>query len=349
MIEKRDLLVRRLPTLAALALGLALVLYVLWPWLPLPARAAPPRTIIFYGFSILGDTMNSAVFPAFQKEWEAKTGEHVEFISSFGGSGTVTNQLIMGVPAHAALLSLESDAQRLAAQGVIPPNSWRSLPYNGVVNRTPFVILVRKGNPKGIHDYADLAKPGVRVVHPDPLTSGGANWAILAEYGAGTRAAGGDPSAGEALLRGIWRNVVAQAPSAQAARSQFDNGFGDALITYEQEAIADAARGKLNADIVYPRSTVLSEHTLVVVDRNIHAGERDLVDAFIAFLWSDTAQRLFAENGFRSVDPRFADTNPLFGHIDDPFLVADYGGWSKVKPQIVDAIWKGRVLTELSR
>ena len=349
MIEKRDLLVRRLPTLAAVALGLALILYVLWPWLPLPARAAPPRTVIFYGFSILGDTMNNAIFPAFQKEWEAKTGEHVEFISSFGGSGTVTNQLIMGVPAHAALLSLESDAQRLAAQGVIPPNSWRSLPYNGVVNRTPFIILVRKGNPKGIHDFADLARPGVRVVHPDPLTSGGANWAILAEYGAGVRAPGGDSAAGEALLRGIWRNVVAQAPSAQAARSQFNNGFGDALITYEQEALADAQRGTLDAEIVYPHSTVLSEHTLVVVDRNIAPGERDLVDAFIAFLWSDTAQRLFAANGFRSVDPKLDNANPLFGHIDDPFIVADYGGWSKAKPEIVDAIWKGRVLKELSR
>ncbi|MFN8475865.1 MAG: substrate-binding domain-containing protein [Anaerolineae bacterium] len=346
---KRDLLVRRLPALAAWAMGLALLLYVVWPWLPLPARATPPRTIVFYGFSILGDTMNNAIFPAFQKEWAAKTGEHVEFISSFGGSGTVTNQLIMGVPAHAALLSLESDAQRLAAQGVIPPDSWRSLPYGGVVNRTPFVILVRKGNPKGIHDFADLARSGIRVVHPDPLTSGGANWAILAEYGAGARAAGGDPAAGEALLRGIWRNVVAQAPSAQAARSQFDNGFGDALITYEQEALASDARGELNADIVYPRSTVLSEHTLVVLDRNIGGGERDVVEAFIAFLWSDTAQRLFAENGFRSVDPRFESANPLFGHIEDPFRVADYGGWASVKPQIIDTIWKGRVLTELNR
>ena len=100
---------------------------------------------------------------------------------------------------------------------------------------------------------------------------------------------------------------------------------------------------------MYPHSTVLSEHTLVVVDRNIAPGERDVVDAFIAFLWSDTAQRLFAENGFRSVDPKFDNANPLFGHIDDPFYVADYGGWSRAKPEIIDTIWKGRVLTELSR
>ena len=119
--------------------------------------------------------MNETVFPAFQQVWQARTGERVEFIISFGGSGTVTNQVIMGVPAELALLSLELDAQRLSDNGVVPAQSWRRLPQGGIVNRTPFVILVR---------------PGVKVIHPDPLTSGGVNWAIVAEYGAGMRAAG---------------------------------------------------------------------------------------------------------------------------------------------------------------
>ena len=96
-----------------------------------PERPSPPRTIIFYGFSILGEVMNQAVYPAFQRQWEAKTGEQVEFISSFAGSGTVTNQLIMGVPAHLALLSLELDAHRLGAAGVTPPASWERLPHRG--------------------------------------------------------------------------------------------------------------------------------------------------------------------------------------------------------------------------
>src|SRR5205807_5514832 len=139
----------------------ALALYAIWPWLPLPARAAPVRTIVVYGFSILGDTIDGAIFPAFQQQWQAQTGERVELISSFAGSGTITNQLVMGVPAQVALLSLELDAQRLAAAGVVAPQSWRSLPHNGIVNRTPFIILLRPGNPKGIHDLAHLARPGI--------------------------------------------------------------------------------------------------------------------------------------------------------------------------------------------
>jgi sulfate transport system substrate-binding protein len=274
----------------------------------------------------------------------AQGGAPVEFLSSFAGSGTVTNQVIMGVPADLVLLSLESDADRLAEAGVVPARSWRALPHEGVVNRTPFVILVRPGNPKGIRDFADLAQPGVRVVHPDPLTSGAAQWAIVAEYGAGARAAGGDPEAGEKLLAGIWRNVAAQASSARAARTQFENGFGDALITYEQEALWDRTRGRLHAEIVYPRRTILSEHTLVRVDRRIGPKERAAVDAFTRFLWSEEAQKIFVARGFRSVEERWNAGNPAFGRIEEPFSIADYGGWAKAKREIVDRIWRDRVM-----
>src|SRR5262245_1147405 len=118
----------------------ALLAYAAWPWLPFSRAETTPPTIVFYGFSILADVMQEAVFPAFQKKWAAEGHGPVEFISSFGGSGTVTNQLIMGVPAQVALLSLESDADRLADAGVIARDSWRSLPQGGVVNLTPFVI-----------------------------------------------------------------------------------------------------------------------------------------------------------------------------------------------------------------
>src|SRR5262249_35548856 len=212
-------------------------------------------------------------------------GESLEVIGSFAGSGTITNQMILGVPAQLALLSLESDALRLAKAGVIVEASWKRLPHGGVVNRTPFIILVRPGNPKSIHDFEDLARPGGRVVHPDPMPSGGANWAILAEYGAGARRAGGSPEAGRKLLAGVWRNVVAQASSARAARTQFDQGFGDALITYEQEPLADAKKGRLRGEVVYPKSTVLSEHILVTVDRNIRPADRPAIEALTRFLW----------------------------------------------------------------
>jgi sulfate transport system substrate-binding protein len=314
----------------------------------LPHHQAPPQTIVFYGFSILGEVMNKGIFPAFQKEWQARKGQHVEFISAFAGSGTVRNQLIMGVPAQLALLSLELDAQQLAQAHVIPSESWRELPKSGVVNRTPFVILVRKGNPKGIKDFTDLTRPGVEVVHPDPMTSGGANWAIVAEYGAGMRPEK-KPEAGRKLLEGIWANVVAQAGSARAGRTQFENGFGDALITYEQELLYDVERGKLKGEIVYPRRTIESEHTLVVVPRNIEPHEREVVEAFTQFLWSEAAQRIFVEYGYRSVDEALNAGNRRFGSIPDLFSIADFGGWTKAKKEIVDGIWKKQVLANLKK
>jgi len=312
------------------------------------AGAAGPSgktpTITFYGFSILGEVMDNAVFPAFRKKWSSEGHGDVIFRSSFGGSGTITNQIAMGAPAQLALLSLESDADRLADAKVIPEGSWKKLPNGGVVNRTPFVIFVRTGNPLGVRDFADLTRAGVKIVHPDPLTSGGANWAIVAEYGAGMREAGGDAAAGEALLAGIWKNVVAQAASARAARTQFENGFGDALITYEQEALYDKSRGKLQLDVVYPKRTILSEHTLVVVDKNISPSDRSAVDAFTQFLWSEEAQRIFVQYGFRSVRDDLNAGHSEFGHIEDPFFISDFGGWRRAKKEIVDGIWKQRVM-----
>lgn len=332
------------------AAGLALLLYALWPWLPVPGRTARPRTVVFYGFSILGEALNEDVLPEFARRWRQTTGEPVEFITSFAGSGTVTNQIALGVPAQLALLSLELDAERLAAAGVVAPGSWRRLPYGGVVNRTPFVLVVRRGNPKNVHDFSDLARPGVRVVHPDPMTSGGANWALLAEYGAAARRhPGGERQAGFEALRGVWRHVVAQAASARAARTQFENGFGDVLVTYEQDVLGDAAKGKLPGEIVYPPSTVLSEHTLVVIDKKIAPADRPLISALVQFLWSEPAQRLFVRRGFRSVDERLNADNPAFGRIQDPFRVADFGGWDRVKKEIVDGIWKDRVMKEIGK
>ena len=336
----------RLETLLVLLFGGALLAWALWPWISPRRGTQPPRTIVFYGFSILGEVSNEAIFPAFEKKWRGEGGEPIEIVGSFAGSGTVTNQIILGVPAQLALLSLESDAERLADAGIVPAGSWRSLPNAGVVNRTPFVILVRPGNPKNIHDFDDLARPGIGVVHADPLTSGGASWAILAEYGAGALAPGGSPEAGEGLLSGIWKNVIAQAASARSARTQFDNGFGDALITYEQEALADRARGRLKAEVVYPKRTVFSEHTLVVLDRNVAPADRPAVLALARFLWSEEAQKLFVRHGFRSVEERWND-DPAFGRIEQPFFVADFGGWERARREIVDGIWKNRVLKAL--
>jgi sulfate transport system substrate-binding protein len=323
----------------------ALFLYAAWPWLPFARVERTPPTIVFYGFSILGEAIEEGVFPAFQTRWRERTGETVELVGSFAGSGTITNQILLGAPAEIALVALEPDAERIAAGGAADPESWKKLPDGGVVNRTPFVILVRPGNPKGIHDFADLARPGIRVVHPDPRTSGGALWSILAEWGAGERQR---PGGGRDLLLGVWRNVVAQAASARAARTQLENGFGDALVTYEQEALRRPP-GSARFEIVYPRATVLAEHTLVVVSRNVPPERRALVDAFAAFLWSDEAQRLFVRYGFRSVDERLDAARSDFGAIAEPFRVADLGGWRRAKADVIDRVWRDDVMKQVGR
>lgn len=319
----------------------ALVFYAVEPWLPWnsPAR---PRTIVVYGFSILGDVMNKGIFPAFQDEWQARTGERVEFIASFAGSGTITNQIILGVPAQVGILSTELDAQRLVDAHVLPEANWRALPHNGTVNLTPFVILTRAGNPKNIRDFSDLTRPGIGVVHADPRTSGGALWGILAEYGSAKQLGLSDADA-EKQLAGIWKNVVAQASSARGARTQFENGFGDALITYEQEALYDIARGKFHGELVYPRSTIESEHTVVVIERNIAPEERAAVNAFVEFLWSARAQKIFTEYGFRSVDD--ALNGDAFAPLEKPFRVSDMGGWQAAKQELIDAIWHDKIIS----
>ena len=151
-------------------------------------------------------------------------------------------------------------------------------------------------------------------------------------------------------MLGIWKNVVAQAASARAARTQFENGFGDALVTYEQEALWDRARGRLRADVVYPRCTILSEHTLLVVTRNVRPAEGALVQAFVDFLWSTPAQRLFVKYGFRSVDEALNVAAKIgFGKIAAPLSIDDFGGWQCAKSEIVDGIWKAQVLKELGK
>jgi sulfate/thiosulfate transport system substrate-binding protein len=333
--------------IAVLALGV--VIWTLWPWLPFQKRSQP-QTLVLYGFAILQDVIEKEIFPAFQKKWMKETGQRVELIGSFAGSGTVTNQLIMGVPAELAILSTGLDVQRLQKAGVIKADSWKKLPYQGVINGTPFVIVVRPGNPKNIHGYEDLARPGIRIVHPDPLTSGAANWAIIAEYGAATRKSKAGPRDGRDLLRGIWQNVAVQAGSARAARTQFEQGFGDALITYEQDVLPkEKNKSPKKYEIIYPRSTIFSEHTLVVISKSVAAEEKKMIQAFVDFLWREEGQSIFVQNGFRSVNIRLNDGNRQFGHVDDLFTIHDFGGWNKAKKKIIDEIWKNGVLKELKR
>src|ERR1044071_9368675 len=304
------------------------------------------QSITLYGFSILKEVMEKAVFPAFAAKWKKEQGQDVQFSSSFAGSETVTNQILQGVKAEVAILSIDRDAARLKQAGFVTTD-WHQWPQKGIVNKTPFVILVRKDNPKGIQDFADLGKPGVQLIHPEPVSSGGAQWSLLAIYGSELKkseAAGArDEARALKTLQAIWKNVIASPDSARAARTHFETGHGDALITYELEGLL-MRQANAPIEIIIPESTIFSEHPAVVVDRNVPADKRALVDAFIQFLWSDEAQRAFVQYHFRSVtNESLNESNKEFGQIQTPFTVEYFGGWDKAYPEVIEHVWRDQV------
>ena len=333
------------PFLATAALALALVTA---SCLPQPVAESGDLTITLYGFSILKESLEKAIFPSFTAKWKQTHGQVVQFQSSFAGSETVTNQILQGAPAEIAILSIERDAQRLNKGGFVT-SDWHSFPAHGVVNKTPFVIIVRKGNPKGIRDFSDLAKPGIRLIHPDPVSSGGAQWSILAIYGSELKKSEtqpgeeGDKVKALETLRTIWRNVISTPGSAREARTTFELGNGDALITYELEGLL-MKEANAPIEIVVPQSTIFSEHPAVVIDKNVSAAKRPVIDAFMQHLWSDEAQQAFVQFHFySSTNEAFNQANTNFGHISMPFGIDYFGGWEKAYPEVIEGIFRDQV------
>lgn len=323
------------------------VAFVAVACLPKPPAEGGDITITLYGFSIMKESLEKAIFPGFTARWKQLHGQEVRFQSSFAGSETVTNQILQGAPAEIAILSIERDAQRLKNSGFVT-SDWHSFPSGGVVNKTPFVIIVRKGNPKGIHDFPDLGKPGVKMIHPDPISSGGAQWSILAIYGSELKKSevqSSEPDNGRALqtLRSIWRNVISTPGSAREARTTFELGNGDALITYELEALL-MKEANAPIDMVVPRSTIFSEHPAVVIDKNIRTEKRQIIDAFMQYLWSDEAQQAFVKFHFYSTtNDAFNQANSGFGRIELPLTIEDFGGWDKAYPEIIEGVFRNQV------
>jgi sulfate/thiosulfate-binding protein len=310
---------------------------------------AARQTVVVYGFSVEEEVMTEEIFPAFQDYWQEQTDQEVTFQSQFDSCEEITEKIVDGAPADVAILSDEQHAVWLRINDQVETD-WHTFPQQGIVSRSPLVIVVRPGNPLGIEAWADLARPGVSLVHPDPRTSCGAQWALLAEYGSALLdEKGGSQEAAREQLQGIWNNVGATPSSAREALKQFMFGTGDALVTYEQDALLAQARGA-DVEVVVPRSTVVSEHVAVIVDGNVQSWEQEVVEAFVAFLWSETAQEAFTRYYFRAVtDEALNQAVPEFHEIERPFTVQDLGGWGQAYPEIIRGVWEEQILKEIGQ
>lgn len=315
-----------------------------------PNAAAALDTLTIYAFSVMKEPLEKDIFPAFQKEWEAgHPGQRLKFDASFAGSEMITNQIISGVPSDIAIVAIERNARRLRTFGATK-NDWHDFPYEGTINHSPIVIVVRKDNPKKILDFPDLARPGVKVIHPDPISSGGAQWAVVGVYGselikAERNGLPRDEEKAYRLLLGVWKNVIATPESARQARTQFESGFGDALVTYELEALQMRDR-KIPIKIIMPQATISTDHTVVITDRRMPPQKRQLVEDFVKFLWSAEAQQAFVKHHFRAItDPEMNQKESKFEKIEMPFTIDDFGGWQNAYPAIIENIWKYKVQT----
>ena len=277
------------------------------------------------------------IIPLFKEQWQQKSGQEVTVEESYQGSGAQSRAIAEGFEADVTALSLEADINRLEKANLIT-HDWREVGAKGMVSTSIVVFGVRKGNPLGIKDWADLAKPGVEVLTPNPKTSGGAMWNILALYGAAKRGfvegvPKDDDAAAQAFLLAVLKNVKVMDKGARESITNYEQGVGQVIITYENEILV-GQKGGQDYEMIIPRSTILIENPVAVVDTYVDKhGSREAAEAFVDFLFTREAQEIFAEFGLRSVDPEVAKaTADRYPPVEDLFTIEDFGGWSKATP-----------------
>jgi sulfate/thiosulfate transport system substrate-binding protein len=274
---------------------------------------------------------------AFAGYWKAKTGDTVTVNQSHGGSGKQARSVIDGLDADVVTLALAYDIDALAVQARLIPANWQQrLPNNSAPYTSTIVFLVRKGNPKNIHDWGDLGKPGVAVITPSPKTSGGARWNYLAAWAWALNQPGGNDASAEAFVKKLYHNVPVLDSGARGATVTFaERGIGDVLLAWENEAyLAVKELGPNKFDIVAPSLSIVAEPPVSIVDLNVDEHKtRAVAEEYLRHLYSPEGQEIAAKHYYRPRDPavaaKYADR---FQNI--PKLVtidAVFGGWTKAQ------------------
>ena len=274
---------------------------------------------------------------AFAKYWQGKTGQAVKINQSHGGSGKQARSVIDGLAADVVTLGLAGDVDALATRGKLLPVNWQSrLPNNSAPYTSTIVFLVRKGNPKGIRDWADLVRPGVAVITPNPKTSGGARWNYLAAWAWARQLPGGSDASAKEYLRKLYKNVPVLDTGARAASTTFvQRGIGDVLLAWENEAqLALRELGPAKFDIVAPSLSIVAEPPVSVVDQNVDQhGTRKVAEEYLKYLNSPQGQDIAAKHFFRPRDPAVAARYAGQWAAIPRLVTVDavFGGWARAQ------------------
>lgn len=272
---------------------------------------------------------------AFAKQWKAKTGQDVTINQSHGGSGAQARSVIDGLDADVVTLALAYDIDAIAQRARLLPADWQKrLPQNSTPYTSTYVFLVRKGNPKHIHDWGDLIRPGVQVVTPNPKTSGGARWAYLAAWAYAEHRPGGNAQKARDFVTQLYKHVPVLDTGARGATITFvQRGLGDVQLTWENEArLALKEHGAGQFEIVYPQTSILAEPPVAMLDRNVDRhGTRAVAEAYLRFLYSPQAQEIEARNFYRPRDAKTLKAHAAtFPKIAKLYTIdGAFGGWQK--------------------
>ncbi|HEV7575158.1 MAG TPA: sulfate ABC transporter substrate-binding protein [Caldimonas sp.] len=273
---------------------------------------------------------------AFSAYWKAKTGDVVTVKQSHGGSGKQARSVIDGLDADVVTLALAYDIDEIAEKAKLLSPDWQKrLRHNSSPYTSTYIFLVRKGNPKGVHDWGDLIKPGISVVTANPKTSGGARWGYLAAYGYALRQPGGNDAKARDFIARLYRQVPVLDSGARGATVTFaDRGIGDVLLAWENEAhLALKEFGADKFDIVYPPTSILAEPPVAVVDKVVDKrGTRKVAEAYLDYLYSPAAQEIAAKNFYRPIDDKVAAKYAAqFPKIALFTIDEVFGGWARAQ------------------
>lgn len=274
---------------------------------------------------------------AFSAHWKQETGDNVVIRQSHGGSGKQATSVINGIEADVVTLALAYDVDAIAERGRIDKNWLKRLPDNSAPYTSTIVFLVRKGNPKQIHDWHDLIKPGVSVITPNPKSSGGARWNYLAAWGYALHQNHGDQAKAQEFVKALYKNVEVLDSGARGSTNTFvERGIGDVLIAWENEALlATNELGKDKFEIVTPSESILAEPTVSVVDKVVDKkGTRQVAEAYLKYLYSPEGQEIAAKNFYRPRDPNVAKKYANeFPKLKLFTIDQEFGGWTKAQKE----------------